>query len=376
MRYVVARRVGWRGEGLGNEMFAWAKGAIASQVLDAKLIGPSWGLNKRMYHRNFGTSRADWIIEDILTRLPSYAFTEADYRSSGEVDFGRAVEVWAARKGLPGKSNFIVTVDGMYGGCRAIRNARPFLYSRLLGSRDTLRNMYQLSAGLDPRRLFAAVHMRSTQRGFRVLEKGESPRGRFNIVIPGDWYIQACHALRKEFGDSLQFHIFTDKGGSDYHEVVRLFNPGQQTQSGLTECSDLLVMAQADLRICSISSYSMIASFLSDGPYLWYEPQLNRDNGVYNIWGSSPDEREPESLTAQGGEFASTIEPTRDNAATFRGYSINTGDPIPEGLVVQLQRKLRLADPRTDLLRFGSVPTWAGSKFQASGSAREGMGND
>ena len=46
-RFVVAERLSVRWEGLGNEMIPWAKGFIASQVLNAHLVGPSWGLNRR-----------------------------------------------------------------------------------------------------------------------------------------------------------------------------------------------------------------------------------------------------------------------------------------------------------------------------------------
>ncbi len=78
MRFVVAERRGGRGEGLGNECFAWAKGWIASQVLDAHLIGPAWGINPRRYYRNFGTSRLDVVLEEVFRRLPHHRFTEAD----------------------------------------------------------------------------------------------------------------------------------------------------------------------------------------------------------------------------------------------------------------------------------------------------------
>ncbi len=116
MRFVVAKRHGRRGGGLGNEMFPWAKGWIASQVLDARLIGPSWGLNQRKYHRNFGTSRLDFLAEEALAHLPHHAFTESEYRATGEIDFGAAIRKWATTRGLKAKSSYIVSVEGMWGG--------------------------------------------------------------------------------------------------------------------------------------------------------------------------------------------------------------------------------------------------------------------
>ena len=120
MRFVVAERRGKRGEELGNECFAWAKGWIASQVLDAHLVGPAWGINARRYYRNFGTSRLDVAMEELLRRLPHHAFTEAAYRATGQVDYRDAIELWTRSEGLGRSGSYIVMVNGMYGGYPAI----------------------------------------------------------------------------------------------------------------------------------------------------------------------------------------------------------------------------------------------------------------
>ena len=160
MRVVVARRSGRRGEGLGNEILPWAKGWIASQVLRARLVGPAWGLNRRKYYRNFQTPRLDFVFEDLLAHLPHHSFTSKHYHEIGEIDFGKSIAKWAAAESLERQRSFIVTVDGMYGGYPCIRNARPFLWSKLLTSRDALRNVYEIASTLDRSRLFVAVHMR------------------------------------------------------------------------------------------------------------------------------------------------------------------------------------------------------------------------
>jgi hypothetical protein len=157
MRFVVAQRNSRRGEGLGNEMFPWAKGWIASQALRAHLIGPAWGINRRSYYRNFRTSRLDFLWEDALLRLPHFAFTAEDYLGTGQTDFGAAISQWANVRGLARRRSFVVSVGGMWGGYEAIRSARPFLLSRLLASRDALRNLYQVHSKLDRSKLFVAV---------------------------------------------------------------------------------------------------------------------------------------------------------------------------------------------------------------------------
>jgi hypothetical protein len=357
MRYVVARRLGKRGEGLGNEILPWAKGMIASEVLDATLIGPSWGLNKRKYHRNFQTSRLDFLLEDALVRLPHNRFTERDYIESGEVDFGAAIEWWAAKHGLLRKKHFIVTVDGMYGGYASIHNARPFLWAKLLNSRNAISNVYRIASTLDRRKLFVAVHMR-VGGDFVKVSEGESARGRFNVFIPGEWYLHTCQALVNELGDSVQFHFFTDRGGPEFDEAVRRFNPGQLRDPGLTECSDLVLMAQADLRICSISSYSLVASFLSSGPYIWYEPQLSLVNGLYSLWGMEERQLHTDSSTQISRALMEKAKLGSHWESELRGYPMATGDIVPPGLVTQLRRMLLMNDRRTNLLEFGCLPTW------------------
>jgi hypothetical protein len=357
MRYVVARRLGRRGEGLGNEILPWAKGMIASQTLNATLIGPSWGLNKRSYYRNFQTSRLDFLMEDALVRLPNYRFTERDYIESGEVDFGAAIRSWASKQGLPQKKHFIVTVGEMYGGYASIHNARPFLWAKLLNSRDAISNVYEIASALDRRKLFVAVHMRFGG-DFASLNEGENARGKFNILIPGEWYLHACQALVDELGDSVQFHFFTDRGGPEFDEAVRRFNPGQLRQRGLTECSDLVLMAQADLRICSVSSYSLVASFLSGGPYLWYEPQLTLVDSLYSLWGMEGQQRMKNSPTNRSATLAQGIKPGSAWEAEFRGYSMMTQGVLPSGLVTQLQRRLLSKNPMASLLEYGCLPSW------------------
>ncbi len=360
MRFVVAKRAGLRGSGLGNEMLPWAKGWVASQVLDAHLVGPSWGINKRRYYRNFGTTRLDFALEDTLLRLPHHAFREQEYRATGEVDFGAAIGSWAAERGLTRKRSYIVSVEGMWGGYSCIRTARPFLLAKLLNSRDALRNVYQVISKLNRKKLFVAVHMRSAGDGFLTSSLGECERGRWNIAIPGEWYQWVCEKLLERYDDRIEFRFFTDRGGTDFEEAVRRFNPGQSRQHGLTECSDLLLMAQAGLRVCSISSYSLAASFLSDGPYLWYKPQLTVREGLYTLWGHETAQQADVSLTSRSIDFVRRAMAGQGNShhlpIGFLGAAMDTGDPLPETLVALLDQQLWGHDPRTNLIEYGCLP--------------------
>jgi hypothetical protein len=355
MRFVVAKRLGRRGEGLGNELVAWCKGFIASQELQAKLIGPSWGLNQRKYYRNFGGSRADFLLEELLYQLPHYKFSEADYFATGEVAFEKAIQKWAHALGLLRRKWFIVSVDGLYGGYPCIRAARPFLLEKLLASRDAQNNLYKLNRNNDRRKLSIAVHMRSTQLGFNSIDANEDVRGKFNFVVPGEWYLSVCQAIFDRFGDRAHFHFFTDKGGPEFEEALRRFSPHQVKQAGLTECSDLLAMSAADLRVCSVSSYSLASCFLSEGPYIWYENQLNLENGFYSIWGHEPHQRNKLSPDRQMLHLHSDAQLTDPPLMQSNGLPMRVGDALPQPFVDHLEGILSSRDQRTNLVDYGVV---------------------
>ncbi len=358
MRFVIAKRRGVRGEGLGNELFAWAKGWIASEVLNAKLVGPSWGINSRAYHRNFQTSRWDVLWEELGSHLPHHSFTEDDYRQCGHTDFGKAISVWAERKGILMQSLCIVTVDGMYGGYPAIASARDFLMSELLRSRNALHNMICMKSRLSRNKLFVAVHMRSGP-DFTEPHVSSVIRGQFNVRVPGDWYIWVCSRLEATFKNNVQFLFFTDHESTSYQAAVLRFNPGQPCCSGLTECSDLLLMSQADLRVCSVSSYSLAACFLSGGPYVWYEPQLDKRDQVYSLWSHEKAQQQEESLSNQSHRFVKSLgDYARDSHTPVHlGTAMAIGDPLPLDLEHCLKERLRCIDSRTNLIEYGALPT-------------------
>jgi hypothetical protein len=364
MRIVVAKRHGRRGAGLGNEILPWAKGWIASQVLEAYLVGPSWGINPRRYHRNFRTSRLDFLLEDALQCLPHYAFTEQDYHDCEEIDFGAALRKWARAKGIARKRSYIVSVDGMWGGYPSIRCARAFLLARLLNSRNVFRHFYQITSRLSSGKLFVAVHMRSGGDGFIAPAVGEDIRGKFNILVPENWYLWVCGALQERYRDAIQFHFFTDRRSAEFEEAVRRFNPGQVIQEGLTECSDLCLMAHADLRVCSVSSYSLAASFLSEGPYLWYEPQLSLSHGHYSLWGDCDSPGSVATYASrshgQAPDSHARSSATQEAPALALGTAMNIGDPLPEDLVRLLDQRLSTRKRCANLLEYGSIPQSVG----------------
>jgi hypothetical protein len=79
IRYCLSR-VKNRGYGLGNELLPWARAFLASQVLNARLLPPAFGMNRRAYWWHFHTAPDDWIYHRALEYLlPVVEFTESDY---------------------------------------------------------------------------------------------------------------------------------------------------------------------------------------------------------------------------------------------------------------------------------------------------------
>ena len=319
------------------------------------MVGPSWGLNRRKYWRNFETSRLDFIPDIFLKSLPRFRFTESDFYETESSDFGEAIQIWAEKNNLFKKKNFIVSVGGMYGGYKAIQAAKPFILSRLLSSRSATANVYKTLSRLDKNKLFVTIHMRlgndfSTPGGEADL------RGKFNFALPMRWYENLCASLYQALGGRVEFLFLTDKPNAQFDLLVARYNGHRTDGLLLTECSDLLLMAFSDLRICSISSYSLAACYLSSGPYIWYEPQLSQSQGVYSIWGHENRQLHPTSPSSQSAKYVTSAVFGDKVKLDGQGFPVDDEGKLPATLIQRLQSRLVQNDWRTDLIQYGSAP--------------------
>lgn len=343
-------RVQGRGAGLGNEMIPWAKAFIASQELGASLLQPAWGLNQRGYRRYFATSRFDWMLHRALGAiLPTYTFTEADYRQSGELDFGAAVRVFAQRNGLAKRRTYVLFLDGMWGGYESIRGAKDFLFGMLHATRYTQANLYDLRQRLNGEKLQVAVHVRLGD--FTRAAANTDYRGNFNVSLPLEWYVNVCRSLRAAMGMDVDFILFTDGDETALEKFIAEFQPVTTMRQSNTDCSDLLAMAAADLLVCSVSTYSMWAAFLSGKPYLWFRPNLQRAGEFFTIWGHEPQQQLPHGLTARN------VAKLQEHAGidVSRGVPVGMDGCLPDSLIHRLMDALSLKSATTDLIRYGAT---------------------
>ena len=333
-RYVIPQVRG-RGHGLGNELIPWARALLAAQLLGARLLPPAFGRNRRRYGRHFGTPRYDWLRNRLLQHLlPRFDFTEADWRAHGAGDVVAALQAYAREHDLAGRERYVLTTSGMWGGYRHIEAARTPVRALLAASRFAPGNLRRIAARLDPARITVALHVRLGD--FRAAGSGTDYRGNWNTTLPLGWYVSIARQLQRGLGSAVQFLVVSDGRADQLRPLLEAVPCVSTADIPDSDCSDLLALADADLLVCSVSSYSQWAAFLSDAPYLWYAPNLQRDAaGRGSIWGAA--------------------DPAPAGTGLPRGIAIGAEGALPEELLTLLAARRVVQWPGNDLVRGGSV---------------------
>jgi hypothetical protein len=329
-----------RGYGLGNELIPWARALLAAQVLDAHFLPPAFGLNRRRYWRHFGTPRYDWLRNRTLPYLlPRVEFTEADWRAHGGGDVLPALRSFAAEHRLLERRAYAFTTTGLWGGYLHIEAARMQMRAVLQTSRFAARNLVRLAARLDPARITIGMHLRFGD--FRPAEGVQDYRGLWNTRLPIEWYVNVARRLQQGLGDTAQFLVVSDGNAEQLRPLLDAVPCITSADIPDSDCSDLLALADADLLVCSVSSYSQWAAFLSQAPYIWFAPQLQlHTGGRGSLWGGSfPDSAVPPAGTQLP-----------------RGLPVGLDGALPAGLPQLLRQRREYQGPEHDLVRGGLAP--------------------
>jgi hypothetical protein len=341
-------RVEGRGSGLGNELVPWCRAFLAATVLDAHCLTPAFGLNRRQYGRHFGTPRADWILHRALRSvLPVYEFTEADYRDCGAGDVASALARYAAKHQLDRRSVFVLSTSGMWGGMFHIEAAREFARSTLYRSRFAARNLLKIRERLDPELPTVGLHIRMGD--FHRPDPTQDYRGKFNATLPIEWFHDVARSILEQSNDRVQFLLVTDAEPEIACRLLGDIDCIITADLADSDCSDLLALASADLLVCSVSTYSIWAAFLSNAPYLWFGPQLQPHPGdAWSIWGHE---------FAQQPSDSPTVRALDDLAAgrqgAQRGWPQFPGLPVPEEAIAAM--RCQYAARTRDLVRYGAA---------------------
>jgi hypothetical protein len=340
-RYSLPGITGARGAGLGNEVIPWGKAFLAAQALDLRLVDPPWWLNKRPYGRELGTSVWTTAEYCALRALPTISLDSARVQSLGPWDyFDAMLKLKADRPSALGSRPVLLHSSGMDGGYLAIRRARRFLASRLLYSR---RSEALMTVGSEAA-VRIGVHVRAGD--FASAEKeppGELEPGAFNVEMPPDWYLETITSLVQRLGGSVQVLVASQGPTLTVYDQRALAD--LRHLSG-TSVQDLSVLASCDVIVPSISSYSMLAIFLSDALYVWPAQHLHDVGGWRDIWGHEP--RQVSGPTARSRDIASSKE-----LQVFRGIPRSGGEPWPDWFIDQIRIRAQLRRQEQDLTLYG-----------------------
>lgn len=344
------------GAGLANELFVLAKAYLAGNALGLRLVQPPWGLNRRGYGRYFYRTPFGGLGGELARRMtPTLTFSEEEYRATGLVDYGEAVLAWASATGILQRNRLAIECEGLWGGKIALERAREFIRGTLLGTRFTQANIAEFLGLRDPRKLLIGVHVR---RGdFASPNDGSGSRhGRWNVGIPMEWYVSVCASLARELGERAQFAVFSDASPEELAPLIREVNALGTFHQLHTDCSDVLLMSLCDALVCSPSSYSLLAAWLSDRHYIWPAEQCWLEDGWYSLWGDEQWQRPPSGLTSRN---ARDVTPG-DRPRVSRGVPVGADGAVPQYLLAHLETLVGLKDRRTDLIYYGVVPSAAG----------------
>ena len=152
--------------------------------------------------------------------------------------------------------------------------------------------------------------------------------------------------LKGIFQNKIQFLIFSDDAENQgIKKLLKIEGVKFPIFRKKPLLSDLILMSTADLLICSISSMSLLAGFLSSTPYIWFEPHLENIGGLKSIWG-----HESKQLT---GLTALNREHSESESLFGRGVPVGWSGEIGARLESQLWSQLALKNRKRDLLYYG-----------------------
>lgn len=343
MLWSVGKQISPRGAGLGNEIFPWAKAYLAARALDLVCIEPAWRLNPRRYDRQLGGTFASSTGHWVARALPSVEITSARYHSTNVVDYYEAMRHLQPQL-ISARSPVLLHSSGMSGGYLAIRRAKRFLRKSILGSEEAILALAEVDTAPSAA-VRVAVHVRGGdfQRGNSVQEST------FNQALPLEWYKAQLETLASSLGCPIEVFVATDGPQESTADALALGNIRPRTV-GTSSISDLAILADCDVLISSVSSFSLLAAFLSDAPYIWHRDQLGERGGWLSIWGHEP--------ASEGGGFTQTSikQSLAKPPSVFRGHAHSLKPVWDNSLIEYLRHRASMRETNTDLIHYGVIP--------------------
>jgi hypothetical protein len=199
--------------------------------------------------------------------------------------------------------------------------------------------------------LVVAVHIR---RGdFGTVKNAGEWKGALNTALPLEWYVNICRTLNCHFTGRVQFLLFSDGSDSELRDFCNEFHPVRMAPENHSEASDLIAMSAADLLVCSTSTFSLVAAFLSNAPYLWFEPQLESVADFYSLANEGLTQNDA-GVYGTGNEKSEYAAP-QQHGLLPRGIPVRGPGNLPDYALNWLDQRLSFKNPCHDLIYYGRV---------------------
>lgn len=338
-----------RGGGLGNEVIGWGKAYLGARALGLKVVAPPCGLpfrviNPQRYDREFGGRLGGTTKYLAIRGLPTIEITCEDVLETGVVDYFDAVQLLRSAV-LSRRAPVVLHTSGMHGGYLGIRRARAYLRRAILGAESAVHAL-ELVDGIEPTRVRIGVHYRG---GNDFAEHDTVKPGVFNSRLPIEWYESVVQSLANELAAPVEVLLASDTESAQLAEALAI-GGRYPTRIASTSVGDLATLAHSDIIISSVSSFSMLAIFLSNAPYVWHADTLDIDGGWASIWGR-------EAQDAGGGHTRRAKErEVASRSKVYRGIPQGAHPVWSEAALQRLRDTAAARNLSSDLIYYGVVP--------------------
>jgi len=235
--------------------------------------------------------------------------------------------------------------SGMSGGYLGIRRARAYLRKSILGAPSAV-HVDELVDEIEPTRVRIGVHYRG---GTDFAEQPAVKAGEFNSRLPIEWYESVVQSLGKQLAVPVEVFLASDTESTPLAEALCI-DGRYPKRIASTSVGDLAVLANCDIIISSVSSFSMLAIFLSNAPYVWHADNLCVDGGWASIWGYEPHE------DGGGPTLRATEIEVTSHSSVHRGIPQGAHPVWSEAVLRRLRDTAAARKLSSDLIYYGVVP--------------------
>jgi hypothetical protein len=210
--------------------------------------------------------------------------------------------------------------------------------------------LFRSQQRIDPNKVLVSMHVRlgDFAAPVKLAEYRRSP----NTSLPIEWFANVADHLRQAFGDDWQLLLVSDGGPEELQPLLNRHPCIVTGDIPNGDCSDALALAQADLLVCSASSYSSLAATLSESPYVWFTDNLHEHaEGCYSLHGDS---KSPSSILRTQTAIAHFLGNVQ--SAAPRGAAVGADGKVPMATLDAAARRRDWRRWELDLVLGGVTP--------------------